>query len=417
MATEAARYPDFDSLPSPAGADRTNANFPPGVSTYRIPSWAKAVFARFPLHEWPEAEVHDASHNPPPSKPVLYVAQGHPRRSSPSVTPTPARGWASSDPRCLRWQMSLIFRGVDFETEQLQERSSWGPDPANQMPFLHLPPSYQAQAALPSTSRSVKSLVAAQDLPMWSETNAPWNRDKVEIGPRTDLKGKGPARLQDEEQQAESEIWTSLLETKVMAGVLLQRLVLPDFGARGPRSAGALSSLLHTHLLSQQKLLELRRIDALSSDSSSLSRMQTKKWSPWGMLSSALSNVSFNGSTLGGEAEEEDASLTGANARNVDADSVLAAAVEALEAFAARVAASAPEAEAVEEGSITWLLGRPEPGELDALAFALLHTILSLPVEKDINGTSILRACVERSPALSRWTRQVWAMHVKPRGG
>lgn len=62
---------------------------------------------------------------------------------------------------------------------------------------------------------------------------------------------------------------------------------------------------------------------------------------------------------------------------------------------------------------------RPTP--LDARLFALLHTILSLPVpSKAIIGSTpgaSLRAAVERHPTLGAWTRRVWREWVRSRGG
>lgn len=66
---------------------------------------------------------------------------------------------------------------------------------------------------------------------------------------------------------------------------------------------------------------------------------------------------------------------------------------------------------------------------MDALVFSLLHTILSLPVpdgqstrsdseeKPSTDSPQCLRAAVERSPALLAWTRRVWQLEVRPRGG
>lgn len=235
-------YPDLDQIPAwqempAAGPGPVISPNTAAGSSYRIPRWARAVFSRFPLYEWPAAQVVDSTYEPPPSKPILYVAPGHPLPASLRASAAsekgaiaitgalPGRGWASADPLCLRWQMELVFRGFDFDIRQIEPLESWGPGAHNRLPYLQLPPSFQVTALAPrtggSSSRFLTSLVGADELPRWVENHAPWKRDRVELREKAapDAKGKGKMP-EDAAMAAEVKTWLSLLGTDPMAGVV-----------------------------------------------------------------------------------------------------------------------------------------------------------------------------------------------------
>ncbi len=181
--------------------------------------------------------------------------------------------------------------------------------------------------------------------------------------------------------------------------------------------------------------LQLRRVDALSPSPSLLPASISSAASPWGLLTpitatlgifaSLLSNVSINGSTIGGkgasdeEGEDADPLLVGASADKVDAEHVMREGKRVLCDFAKRV-------EEADAG--TTLLCDPsaesEGTELDAVVFALLHTILSLPLFEqeqapeegnDAGETErTLRLLVQQNPNLLKWVRSMYIKHVRP---
>lgn len=236
-------YPDLDKIPA------SGPVIPPSStagSSSRVPRWARAIFSRFPLYEWPAAQIIDTTYEPPPSKPILYIAPGHPlpaslraaaplqKSASRDVGVLPGRGWASADPTCLRWQMELVFRGFDFDVRQIEPLDSWGPGPHNRLPYLRLPPSFQVSAPPPrpggSSSRYLTSLVGADDLPRWVENHAPWKKDRVELREKQspDTKGKGKM-TEDPVIAAEIKTWISLLSTDLIAGVVSALLFTLSF--------------------------------------------------------------------------------------------------------------------------------------------------------------------------------------------
>lgn len=109
------------AAPAPADAPR--------ASYFRIPAPIARLFATFPLYTYEPAQVLDPAPLAPLSRPLLYVAPGHPRRgqaaNADGVVP---RGWASSDVRSLRWQMEMVLRKANAEFEQITEDEAWGPE-------------------------------------------------------------------------------------------------------------------------------------------------------------------------------------------------------------------------------------------------------------------------------------------------
>ena len=182
--------------------------------------------------------------------------------------------------------------------------------------------------------------------------------------------------------------------------------------------------LLQHHRLREHKLHQLRQIDALSPNLSTPS--SAPSWSAWTFFSGLLSSISINGGNLGSagsrpDDEQEDPDLFGADANCVDPVLVQQEGIQALHAFAERL-----ESADIDEETLVLLNGSSsaaEPGQLEAVAFALTHTILSLPVDSaassdadlTIERPPSLRQCVEESPALSKWTRSMYAKYIKGR--
>lgn len=211
MSTSA--FPDISASGASSPPGGVSSSSKPWARRGGVPSWARAIFSRFPLYELPSAEIYDEGFEAPPSRPRLYVAPGHPLPSS-SRKRAAGLTWTSSDPRCLRWQVELLLRGQAFECRAIDELESWGPDSARSLPFLHLSPEYQV------ASHVQQRLISAKDLPRWAEHHAPWTRDRIELGPTPSEKGKEKAGIEEDATDAEARVWTSLLETKVMAAVV-----------------------------------------------------------------------------------------------------------------------------------------------------------------------------------------------------
>lgn len=228
-------YPELDAIP--AATPRPAISRAHSSLSVPIPSWARALFARFPLHTWEPAQPAPLASSPP-TKPILYVAPPHPPRAGPSATgDKAAQGWASRDASSLEWQVELLFRGFDFDCAYIEEKEAWGPGGesraqkrksvphrliavaewvwlhryAGTLPYLHLPPSAQSRAG----ARGGGALVSARALPQWIETHAPIV--KPELGQSNE---NGDDGYPDEKTREEAKAWASLVEGKLMAAVV-----------------------------------------------------------------------------------------------------------------------------------------------------------------------------------------------------
>lgn len=193
-----------ESIPSPSA--------PAPVAGSSVPSWARRAMSVFPLRVWPAAEVitaDDAAAQAATDQVMLYVAPGHP------TTPIkrggkPRRTWASSDPRCLRWQVALLLAKVPFIVQPIDPLDAWGPADGfgyssvpGTLPYLELPTRSRRPCHVPVSAAAGQ--VSSSELPTWLEEE----EDTV-----------SHTEASSSKLQAEARVWISLLETKLMAGVV-----------------------------------------------------------------------------------------------------------------------------------------------------------------------------------------------------
>lgn len=180
----------------------------------RQPSALARIFSIFPLVTLPPATSSiEVTHAP--TRPVLYVAPGHPRApSSSSAGPSTSTTWTSSDVRCLRKQADLTFRGIDFDVDQIPSQEAWGPSSSrNALPFLHLPSIHKG-----TTATSSNGLLGDDGLSVWAENNGPLPFERKEDGNEKRDTAGAPFASVDVKEEALA--WSALLENGLMAAVV-----------------------------------------------------------------------------------------------------------------------------------------------------------------------------------------------------
>lgn len=427
-------YPELENIP-PAPA-RSRLSSPSATQARLVPRWAAALFSTFPLHTYPAAKAYSPTTTPPPAKPTLYVAPHLNRDGTLSALhddrdclgmnvgtdgkafqQAAPRGWSSSDPIALRWQMELLFRRVDFDVRFIDPTHNWGP--AKSMPFLHLPPRFR--------SNTSSSLLSALDIPHLIDNYYPASR--LELGETK------TSACSDASTKLEARTWQSLIQGRIMAGVLLAVLLSPQSAAYVKAdSQSYLSSLLSAHLQNSFFDQQLRRVSALnpsastasssssaSASTSSSSAQPTTALPGWevGFLgwigattASAASALSTADLDSRGGGDTTGAALA---SPSVDQDKVIADAVAGLRALAARTKAQLSQ----NSSESLFLLDAQRPTSLDALAFSVIHTILTLsatPQSQD--GTANepltkLKEVLDECSWLVGWSRQIWKKYVR----
>lgn len=416
-------YPELEAIPPAPPRSSVSA-----AGSSSVPTWFVRLFATFPLVTYPAAKLLSPAPTALPTRPTLYVAP-HLNRDGTlslcSIGPAEAlnekeperKGWSSSDPIALRWQMELLFRKVAFDVEFIDPAHNWGP--AKSMPFLHLPPSFQAgnsSGRASYASRSGPALLPAPALSHFLDNYFP--SSKPELGE------KDESPWSDKTAQLEAQTWINLLQGRVMAAVLLATLLSPQSASyleqhQQPLLSALLSSQLQNTFYDQQ----LRRISALNPAASSststgaVSSQPTSRLPGWevGFLgwigartSMAASAVSASDVDARGGGDTPGAAL--ANPA-VDQVRITSDATQALQALADRTKASL--------SSDQHLLGATRPTSLDALAFAVIHTILTLAATPQARADqrneplSQLKAILDQSPWLIDWSRRIWKSHVR----
>ncbi|KAE8231157.1 hypothetical protein CF326_g3830 [Tilletia indica] len=427
-------------------------------STLAAPKWLANFLSNFPLYTYPAPASTSTSASTSVTTPTLYVVPPH---------PSSALTWASADPRCLRWQLELLFRARSKDSTNINvvfidprtEDFVWGP--GGQLPFLHLPISASTST---STRNPSGHLVGVAGLQHWADNYHPYAWDRPELGEKDDTSASSARPYASEALKLEAQSWVTLLETKVLAGLLMQLLSLPALPPRPSQQPALLTRLLASSLLPSAlyRLSILRRLSYLTP------LHPTSHPSPLPAFLSWLGAVEFSHpfslpgggdsekerSAIMGKSELEREEIIGDRARAGEWRScrserdeakmlelalregsgsyvdLLTGACEAIEAIAVRFEADGEGAEQ------KWALNAESPAPLDALLFSLLHTILSLPVvhahtaasstklgeggEDDDPAYTLpapartLRDAIERHPVLLKWTRRVWVENVKP---
>ncbi|KAK0535920.1 hypothetical protein OC834_000893 [Tilletia horrida] len=418
------------------------------------PTWLSRFLSNFPLYTYPDSASSpgSSSTSTAPEAPTLYVVPPHPALAS---------SWTSADPRCLRWQMELLFRSPSQDAQPINvvfldpraEDLVWGP--GGTLPFLHLP-------LAPDSRNPAGNLVGVSALQHWVDNYHPYAWERPELGEKA---GSSSAPYADEALRLEAQSWITLLETKALAGLLLQLLLLPALPPRPAQRPALLTRLLASSLLPSAlyRLSLLRRLSYLTPIH------PTSHPSPLPAFLAWLGAVEFthpfslpggadaekDSATIIGKSELEREEEIGDRARAGDWRScrsereearvlelalkegsgsytdLLQGACEAIEAVGVRMEADGEGAEK------RWALGADKPAPLDALLFSILHTVLSLPVDHTLQHASpvsgsgdvgedddpaytikaparTLREAVERHPVLVRWTRHVWKESVRP---
>ncbi|MCO5592464.1 hypothetical protein L7F22_046466 [Adiantum nelumboides] len=323
-------------------------------------SLVQQVFSAFPIVNFAPAQLSQTFSKKHTT--VLYVAAPHPG----------PRKWASSDPSCLAWQMQLLFRGVDFVCEHVDEDTELLGG-LGKLPFV----------VLANGNR-----VGKAQLGRWADHFAPLHRNGSS----------------DEQQSHSPEValWESLIGGPILAGVLLEVLSLP-----GPPSKPlpTLSGFVRSSLVTSRRRRMLAEISALQRHQTGpTSKVPGWKTTLEGLIGSGPASVFSTGSAPDEDEEDEDA--WSGEAALLDERTIRRDAVQAIRALSGELQ---DEWRDVEEAD-RWVDGQ---GRLDASLFAILHTILSLPID----SVSELRTAVLEEPVLTSWTRRIWSKYVKARGG
>ncbi|KAK0541100.1 hypothetical protein OC835_000310 [Tilletia horrida] len=385
------------------------------------PTWLSRFLSNFPLYTYPDSASGSSSTSTAPEAPTLYVVPPHPALAS---------SWTSADPRCLRWQMELLFRSPSQDAQPIKvvfldpraEDLVWGP--GGTLPFLHLP-------LAPDSRNPAGNLVGVSALQHWVDNYHPYAWERPELGEKV---GSSSAPYADEALRLEAQSWITLLETKALAGLvalyrlsLLRRLsyLTPIHPTSHPSPLPAflawLGAVEFTHPFSLPGGADAEKDSATIIGKSELEREEE------------IGDRARAGDWRSCRSEREEARVLELAMKEGSGSytDLLQGACEAIEAVGVRMEADGEGAEK------RWALGADKPAPLDALLFSILHTVLSLPVDHTLQHASpvsgsgdvgedddpaytikaparTLREAVERHPVLVRWTRHVWNESVRP---
>ena len=314
--------------------------------------------------------------------PILYV-------------PTTAHhnAWSSSDVSSLRTQVELIFRGVDFNLDQI-DLSQWWPTTC---PALHAP-----------SEEGPERWIDDVDISAWAQARHP---SKFEQSSQSS-DDPFPYRTVDTHNQAK--LYTTLVEKALLPAVLLiqlerdQRLQAQPSSSRGPFFA----SLWDRYISSQRTNQQAQKIHNLCT-SSSVQSGSFSRWTQWipsfasGINVAWTSTEQFLTATPSAKSLRVTGPLAAATAdehisypHDLDPDHVIDQAVETIETLARDFHTNAH--------NYQWFMGATEPTAIDALLFACFHSILA-------SDDEVLRGAVLEHRHLVRWTQNVYDLHVKPK--
>ncbi|KAF4576664.1 hypothetical protein EYR40_000911 [Pleurotus pulmonarius] len=258
------------------------------MSLFPVPTALLKLFGLFPLYSYPSIEPQSKQ---PLKEPTLWIAP--PRTGSES-------GVLSRDVDCLKWQAFLALKGLAGIAVRWDVVSEGAID--KKLPNLHVP--LNGKAPEPEDG----SLLAASMIPSWAADRLASTEEK-ELDALDGYK--------DQAAKDESLAWTTMLETRVRAALLV---------------AQPSSSYL-------QSLLNLTYSD---NDTDPLASITTPPLPPLTGYSSLIRPMGSRVNTVAVESEYR----------------------EAISALAERL------------GTDKWFLGSENATVLDALLFAYIHTIL-----------------------------------------
>ncbi|PWN38228.1 uncharacterized protein FA14DRAFT_159890 [Meira miltonrushii] len=358
-------------------------------STFPVTGWFKSLSSAFPRVTFDAVPIRETCIRPAKYRQnaILYVDQGHP---TPRSTGSSSKRWASRDPRCLAWQMQFVFRGIPFECVQVHDD------------YTALDYHGEGFANVPMILDVDGTVVGQKHLRKWADTVQPFSEECVE-------KAKG----------AEARILNSVIQGPLMAGVLLELILLPDNSSSAKSDIPFLARKLQSQLSVQKKAKIAAQIHALR-HSSPTSQMPGWVTTMHGLLNTS-GGIGSTG-TASDEAEDDtDQGLSiaalGFDIDQLDQESIRTEACEAIDILATLYPIGNTQGSEEEAGS-SWICGTSSPSQLDAAFFALLHTIMSLPVQSSHKqGSATLRSTVEKYPHLVAYIRRIWTEYVKPLGG
>ncbi|KAK6526255.1 hypothetical protein TWF694_004862 [Orbilia ellipsospora] len=160
------------SRPAPAQSTASGTNDAGGTSSmFRAPTFIRTIFDKFPLYSYPvdpspinslDKTPSEQPHDDLFSKNTLYVFSlpGDAQNCSPSFNPA-----------CLKWQIYMKIRGVDFRIQSSSNHAS----PTGSLPFLIVEP---ARSSVVS-GRQLAQTVPASKLAQWIEDNAAGSVNQV----------------------------------------------------------------------------------------------------------------------------------------------------------------------------------------------------------------------------------------------
>ena len=287
---------------------------------------------------------------------------------------------------CLAWQMQFVFRGIPFDCVQIHDD------------FTALDYHGEGFANVPMILDIDGTVVGQKHLKKWADTVQPFPEECIE-------KAIG----------ANAKILNSVIQGPLMAGVLLELILLPDNISSARSHVPYLARKTQSHLATQKKARIAAQIQALR-HSSPTSKMPGWITTMHGLLNTS-GGIGSTGTATGDEIEEDtDQGLSlaalGFDVDQLDQESIKAEACEATDILATLF----PNEDSQGSEGSSWLCGTSSPSQLDATFFALLHTIMSLPVEPSQRRSASLRSTVEKYPHLMAYIRRVWTEYVKPLG-
>lgn len=360
-------------------------------SIFPVTGWFKSLSSAFPRVTFDSVPIRESCIRPEKyrQKAILYVDQGHP---SPRSTGASSKRWASRDPRCLAWQMQFIFRGIPFECVQVHDD------------YTALDYHGEGFANVPMILDVDGTVVGQKHLKKWADTVKPFSEECTE-------KVKG----------AEAKTLNSVIQGPLMAGVLLELILLPDNTSSARSHVPFLARKTQSHLALQKRARIAAQIHALR-HSSPTSQMPGWVTTMHGLLNTG-GGIGSTGTATEESEEDTDQGLSiaalGFDTDQLDQESIRTEACEAIDILATLYPIGNTQGSEEEAGS-SWLCGTSTPTQLDAAFFGLLHTIMSLPVQnskKSLQGSASLRSTVEKYPHLMAYTRRIWTEYVKPLGG
>lgn len=378
-AASTATYPEWEEIPpaTPSPSVRRRPIIP-------MPDVVRRLFAQFPWYTWPAAHVvaSKAEAEPSPTNPVLYITPPLDNVSS---------SWASADPVSLRWQMEFLLRDVPFECKSVHD-AYWSPEHAT--PFLQMP---EAMQKAENGRIVMPPVLGATYLPHFMDNYYPLTR------PESKEKPVWPGTTGNE-----ALVWQSLLEGRIMAGVVLASLRAGAY-TPPPASVPLLRRWFGAYLPGerapeQAAYAKLARLSTAGASPSSLAAVYGSDYvadmrNPLTLVPGySVDWVGFvSGTSTHQTTDMADVDALPPSLR-LDQAAILRDAAEALESVAQRLASDVDASTG--EG---WMLGAAQATSLDALLFAILHTLACLPS----TVTGPLTPVLQRHAVLDAYRRRL----------